>query len=302
MPTPRQLSIFLKAAADGNFRRTAEHFEISQASVSQQIQALERAWGCELFVRRRGAAATLSDSGQEMLAHATASLGAHRSLERAAQTRLRPAAPLRIGIRSYLLHAVMQADFDAFSEVEAGHTRFVIINEVDAIFAALDAGELDLALYRGALRSSRNHRIDILGVSPCSVFGAPALAAQIASGALALEDAPFIMPGNSAAWLSWTLSVLQAAGLTPRNVARTSQFESAIETAVLRGEGIAVFFDQAMQSQLSEGRIARITPPIDQTPIILATRMGLRPTPSPELDRFLSRCVKFLGGSPPVTN
>src|SRR5690606_38657745 len=51
--TLRQLEIFLAAAEDCHFMRTANRFGISQAAVSSHIATLEAQLGKRLFVRRR---------------------------------------------------------------------------------------------------------------------------------------------------------------------------------------------------------------------------------------------------------
>lgn len=48
-----QLRLFVAAAESRSFTKTAEQFYITQAAVTQHIQALEATLGCELFDRRR---------------------------------------------------------------------------------------------------------------------------------------------------------------------------------------------------------------------------------------------------------
>jgi len=48
-----QLRLFVAAAESRSFTKTAEQFFITQAAVTQHIQALESTLGCELFDRRR---------------------------------------------------------------------------------------------------------------------------------------------------------------------------------------------------------------------------------------------------------
>ena len=48
-----QLKVFTAAAENRSFTKTAEQLFITQAAVTQHIQALEAAIGCELFDRRK---------------------------------------------------------------------------------------------------------------------------------------------------------------------------------------------------------------------------------------------------------
>src|SRR5215470_11801196 len=78
--TFRRLEVFVAAARDGNFRRTAERLGISEPSVSAQIHELELHLGCQLFDRRRGASSTLSVNGRQFLLRANELLKAEGEL------------------------------------------------------------------------------------------------------------------------------------------------------------------------------------------------------------------------------
>jgi DNA-binding transcriptional LysR family regulator len=60
------LRVFLAAAEEKNFSRAAKLLHMSQSAVSQNIQAMERAYGMELFVRG-GRSVELSEAGQTIL-------------------------------------------------------------------------------------------------------------------------------------------------------------------------------------------------------------------------------------------
>jgi DNA-binding transcriptional LysR family regulator len=61
-----ELRVFVTAAEEGNFSRAAERLQLSQSAISQNIQAIERSYGIELFVRR-GRSVELSEAGQAIL-------------------------------------------------------------------------------------------------------------------------------------------------------------------------------------------------------------------------------------------
>lgn len=77
-----QLRIFLVAAEEGSFSRAAERLHLSQSAVSQNIQALEQAYGVQLFLRR-GRTVLLSEAGQAILPLAREALNASRLVEEA---------------------------------------------------------------------------------------------------------------------------------------------------------------------------------------------------------------------------
>lgn len=74
------LRVFLVAAEELNFSRAAKRLHMSQSAVSQSIQALERAYNTELFIRG-GRAVELSDAGQTILPMVREVLHAARLLE-----------------------------------------------------------------------------------------------------------------------------------------------------------------------------------------------------------------------------
>jgi len=74
MPTNRQLEYFVTVVDTLNFRRAAEMLEVSQPTLSQQIVALEEAFGVQLFERTR-AGTKLTVAARELLP------GARRVLE-----------------------------------------------------------------------------------------------------------------------------------------------------------------------------------------------------------------------------
>src|SRR5689334_6794983 len=102
--TFRQLELFVEAARDCNFRRTAERVGISQPCLSRQIRVLERWTGCELFERSRGSTPRLSAEGTALLAQATELTASRRELRlpRAQRARAQELS-LRIASGAYLL-------------------------------------------------------------------------------------------------------------------------------------------------------------------------------------------------------
>src|SRR5437016_965007 len=70
-----QLRYFVAVARAGNFSRAAERCHVSQPSLSQQIQKLERGVGQRLF-DRLGRKAVLTDAGRLLLERATTILTA----------------------------------------------------------------------------------------------------------------------------------------------------------------------------------------------------------------------------------
>ncbi len=66
MPQLSELKVFLAAAEELSFSRAAERLHLSQSAISQNIQALERDFGVELFTRQ-GRSVRLTEAGQALL-------------------------------------------------------------------------------------------------------------------------------------------------------------------------------------------------------------------------------------------
>lgn len=75
-----QLKVFIAAAEERNFSVAAKRLHMSQSAVSQNIQALERTYGVELFLRR-GRSVELSEEGEAILPTAREVINAARLLE-----------------------------------------------------------------------------------------------------------------------------------------------------------------------------------------------------------------------------
>lgn len=83
--TPRQLKTFLAVTRHGNLTRAAAEVNLSQSSLSDQIQVLEEELGAELFLRSRqgvaltAAGAALKAYAEEILALNDEAKGAVRA-------------------------------------------------------------------------------------------------------------------------------------------------------------------------------------------------------------------------------
>lgn len=69
MPQLSELKVFLAAAEELSFSRAAERLHLSQSAISQNIQALERDFGVQLFTRQ-GRSVRLTEAGQALLPNA----------------------------------------------------------------------------------------------------------------------------------------------------------------------------------------------------------------------------------------
>jgi LysR family hydrogen peroxide-inducible transcriptional activator len=141
-----QLRYFLSVARTGSFTRAAERCSVSQPSLSQQVQKLERQIGQRLF-DRLGHKVALTDAGRLLLGHAEAILAAVDEAEQ----RLKDFDPLQGGhltigalptIAPYVLPCALQGFLKRCPRVEVNVREDLTRQLVPATVA----GELDLAL------------------------------------------------------------------------------------------------------------------------------------------------------------
>lgn len=208
----RQLRYFVAVADQLHFGRAAERLHISGPALSQQIIALERDVGVELFVRdRRGA--QLTAAGRSLLEDARQILG----LADAAQRRLRQAAtlgsPLRLGYVSWLPDDIAAV---------VGPTVAVRVDEwVLPSHAQADRvaeGTLDLAIAWVTAADARHRSLcaDLLYAEPlhATVPGAGSREPVAAAEVIALVDA------DESAWSSWNRFVEEFAAGTGARIIR----------------------------------------------------------------------------------
>src|SRR6516165_11523293 len=141
-----QLRYFVAIARTGSFSRAAEQCFVSQPSLSQQIQKLEKSLGQRLF-DRLGRRAALTDAGRLLLERAEVILETVDDTER----QLRDAddqqgGRLAVGaiptIAPYLLPLVVPRFLKRYPQVELTIQEDV----TQHLLATVVAGDLDLAL------------------------------------------------------------------------------------------------------------------------------------------------------------
>src|ERR1700738_5341818 len=175
---PRVLRYFLAVAQELHFGRAAARLYISQPSLSNQIQNLERALGTDLFVRNSRQVA-LTPAGRALLEEAPLALGAlERAAERARLAGAGIAGTVRLGYAPLGGYETLGAILTAVEHDSPNMT--VIATELFSaeIPARVLAGELDigLALFPEPMRGVRSEplRMEPLALLPGKPHRPPA--------------------------------------------------------------------------------------------------------------------------------
>jgi LysR family hydrogen peroxide-inducible transcriptional activator len=283
-----QLRYFVAVAHTGSFSRAAEHCHVSQPSLSQQIQKLERSLRQKLF-DRMGRRVMLTDAGRLLLERAEAILETVDDATR----RLRDAdeyqgGRLAVGaiptIAPYLLPLVLPSFLKKFPQIELTIQEDV----TQHLLAAIVAGELDLALVALPIADAR--------IQSEALFTEPLFLAVAHTHRLAkrrrikLDDFSterFLLLNEMHCLSDQVLRFCQANGCQPWIACRGEQI-TTIQSMIALDQGVSLLPDMARRVDHDKRRVYR--PVADHKPErTIGVIWRQRRYHSPTAERFLER-------------
>jgi DNA-binding transcriptional LysR family regulator len=254
--TLRQLEVFASLCVTRSFRRSAESLGISQASVSNQMKALEEQLGVGLFARRPGQRPTLTAEGMAFLDDlrafqaAAEALAAHRRRsdeENTVRYRVLVGQGLLDGFikrklgRFFSAHPQIELNFEAHPptknlvrDLEAGRYDFALIHQ--RADRSIDAHVRELALVRGGIYGHRKF----------------AEGRQLPLRAELINTLPFIMPLAASAQEEAILQTFEKHGIRPRRVVGHSQYYDVLAALLERGVGVSSFADAILPPEMRD--------------------------------------------------
>jgi DNA-binding transcriptional LysR family regulator len=255
--TLRQLDVFASLCATRSFRRSAESLGISQASVSNQIKALEHQLGVALFTRRPGQRPTVTGEGMAFLDDLRAFQAAGEAL---ASHRRRAAdaedpAQYRVLVGQGMLDSYIRPKLDRFF---AAHPRIGL--EFDG---QVPSGDLARDLEDGRYDFALIHRRADRGVEPYfrqlalvrgGIYGHRKFARgrQIPLAAEEINALPFIMPLAASTREHEMLCFFERYGIRPRHVIGHTQYFDVMAAMLDRGVGVSSFADAILPPEMHE--------------------------------------------------
>ncbi len=244
--TLRQLEIFELLCDLRSFRLAGDALGISQASVSNQLKALENQLGTRLLTRESGKRPQLTPEGAAFLAdlgqfwRAAEQLSTHR---RAAGEAAPGGLELRVLIGNYILKDRVRPKLGSFVEAHPDiHLEFVssTISELPSDMAGRE--RYDLAIYHEQLGRPLPEGTRELARVRCGVFGHRSYL-KGRNRLLTAEEAsalPFILPPAGTPYENLIFSRLAAAGVKPGTIAGRTQYFDVMSAMFERGNAVGV--------------------------------------------------------------
>jgi LysR family hydrogen peroxide-inducible transcriptional activator len=283
-----QLRYFVAVARTGSFSRAAEQCHVSQPSLSQQVQKLERGLGQRLF-DRLGRRAALTDAGRLLLDRALMILGTAEDAER----RLRDAddrqgGRLSVGVLPTIAPYLLPQALGRFLK-DQPRTELTIHEDVtQQLLTAVVAGDLDLALVALPVNDDR--------VQAEALFTEPLLLALPRTHRLArrrrvtLDDLGaerFILLNEMHCLGEQVLSFCNAHGCQPAIACRSAQV-TTIQSLIAMNQGVSLLPAMAQRVDRDKRRVYRLLAG-DGPRRTIAVLWRLHRYHSPTAERFLVR-------------
>jgi LysR family transcriptional regulator, cyn operon transcriptional activator len=270
LPELRHLR-YLRAVADhGSFTRAAQDLHISQPTLSQQIQQLERAIGARLL-DRSGRSVRLTDAGHAYLAHARRALRELAAGERAVNdvTDL-SRGHLRLAVTPTFTAYLVGLLMTELHERHPGITTTVTETSQDSIETALLADELDIGIAFDRPHLPAVTAAPLFAETLAVVVGAtnstePLTAQTIGQHPLALLTADFATRSHIDAYFA-------EHRVEPRIAMETDSIQALIE--IVRHTPLATVLPAAIAHQHPHLRPVALDPPFRTRTVTLLSREG----------------------------
>jgi DNA-binding transcriptional LysR family regulator len=288
----RHLVTLAAVAEEGSFGRAAAALGFSQAAVSQQVAALERAVGMPLFDRPGGPRpARLTPAGELLLEHATTVLEELGAAERRLDDlRAGVGGRLRLGtFQSVSVKLLPRIISDVRRESPAVDIELHQSDDNAELLAGLAADEFDLSFVLGPVRDPRWEVVDLC-VDPFVAVVA-ARDCPIAEGAYPLQlldNAASVGQDQGDSCQRLIDDGLRDAGVSVRYVFRSND-NSAVQAMVAAGMRVSILPLLAVDLDDPSVHVHPLTPAIPPRRVCLARRRGR--TLPPVADRFAALAV-----------
>jgi DNA-binding transcriptional LysR family regulator len=252
------LETFSKAAELSSFTGAAKGLRLTQASVSQRVQTLEKILGSSLF-NRRGGRVLLTEAGQKLYGYAQRILDLHREARREVTGREIPVAEeLALAASSIPGDHLLPAVLSGFGKKHPHIRVRATVNDSMGVMAQVERGEVSIGLVG---RKTENPNLDFRFLAhDRMVLVVPrrhALSNQKKLTVKQMARYPLILREVGSGLRHCFEKSLDIAGLslTDLNVALELGSNEAIKEAVLKRVGVAILSTYAVQKEVKAGQL-----------------------------------------------
>lgn len=280
--TFRQIEIFVAAAEDCHFARTANRLGISQPAITHHILALERQLGKQLFIRRRGTTPLLSTDGVAFLKQSRQMLemGATISNFRDAAEG-RGVSRVRVAAGVHILEDYIKPQLHEFYE---RHPDILIdciqLTDFEGGFNMVRAAQADLLVIAAAAPTAPGLYAELIRVVRFGLYASPAFAEWKAAAAAEISALPFLLRTAGAPFDVMVQEALKKADIWPTTVAARTQFTQVSINLAVRGLGVAPLFDTMVEKETARGDLIKFD---IELPVRYRTLFRLDGKPSAEI-------------------
>jgi DNA-binding transcriptional LysR family regulator len=252
------LATFSKAAELSSFTGAAKALHLTQASVSQRVQALEKALGTSLF-KRQGGRVLVTAAGQTLYDYAQRILDLHRQARRQVAGQDAPVGgELALAASSIPGEHLLPALLSLFGQNHPHIRVRAAVGDSMGVLGQVERGEVSLGLVG---RKTDNPHLEFRYlVSDTMVLVVPpghALSRRKKVSVAQLARQPLILREVGSGLRHCFEKSLERAGrsLTDFRVTLELGSNEAIKEAVLRGAGVAILSTFAVRKELKAGRL-----------------------------------------------
>jgi len=259
----QKLQIFCEVARQRSFTRAAEALYLTQPTVSQQVQALERQIGVRLF-ERLAKEVYLTEAGKVLYPKAVSLLSSAQEAEQAVREAAGiSAGKLELGVgvtlATYVLPEILRRFKMTYNTTPNGTVKFdIALGNTEALAQKLLKNEVDLALVGTPLESHPLLEVHpfledklILIVSPSDVW---AVEGRTSTELTELGNRTLLIRERGSALQAFAEQMLDDSHAHPENFLVMANLE-AIKRSVEIGLGAAIVPALSVQRELESNRL-----------------------------------------------
>jgi len=294
--TLRQLDVFESLATTTSFRRTAEALGISQASVSNQLKALEEQLGVSLFDRKPGRNPLLLPEGLAFrddlrtFRRAAEQLASHRRDDPSTPPSV---AKFRALVGQGMFDSYIRRNLDAFFARNPNiELEFETQLPFGQLFRAVEQGEFDFALIHQRADHAIHAEFRQIALVQGGMYGHRKFAEghDLPLSAELLNQMPFILPKATSKQEREVMRNYEINGIHPRHIIGHTQYFDVIAAMLDRGLGIASFSDAILPLEMRDNVICLM--PMENWRLLYFRRAGLADERADTAERFLFDSVR----------